>query len=193
MNINFDLHSQRKGGFKFMCYQPHIRCNIAYTPWPSAYCPPHVPLFTSATLHLLSALLSHFQPNTDTGHLVLFQDCGSILLAVGWLDYIVRTHMCPNLLIIFAREPQWAIWWSNQDLHLTCKGYAYSFTGTALTPYMAVLRSTNRISSLSWPVNAYSIRCFHIKLYTLSITLSYFRLNTGAGSICYLPLLVETG
>ena len=24
MNINFGLHSQRKGGFKFMRYQPHI-------------------------------------------------------------------------------------------------------------------------------------------------------------------------
>ena len=74
--------AQRKGGFKLMHYQPHIRCNIAYTPWPSAYCPP-LPLFTSATLHLLSVLLSHFQPNTDTGHLVLFQDCGSILLAAN--------------------------------------------------------------------------------------------------------------
>ena len=53
MNINFGLHSQRrKGDFKLMHYQPHIRCNIAYTPWPSAYCPPHVPLFTSAILHL---------------------------------------------------------------------------------------------------------------------------------------------
>ena len=118
-----------------MRYHPHIRCNIAYTPWPSAYCPPHVPLFTSATLHLLSVLLSHFQPNTDTGHLVLFEDCGSILLAVGRLDYIVITHMCPNLLIIFAREPQWAIWWSNQDLHLTCKGMWNTSTGTMLTPY----------------------------------------------------------
>lgn len=83
MNINFGLHSQRrKGGFKFMRYQPHIRCNIAYTPWPSAYCPPLCTSITSATLHLLSVLLSRFQPNTDTGHLVLFQDCGSILLAV---------------------------------------------------------------------------------------------------------------
>ena len=37
MNINYGLHSQRrKGGFKFMRYQPHIRCNIAYTPWPIA-------------------------------------------------------------------------------------------------------------------------------------------------------------
>ena len=135
MNINFGLHSQRrKGDFKLMRYQPHIRCNIAYTPWPSAYCPPHVPLFTSATLHLLSVLLSHFRPNTDTGHLVLFEDCGSILLAVGRLDYIVITHMCPNLLIFFAREPQWAIWWSNQDLHLT---------HTMLTPYRRHYRSSH--------------------------------------------------
>ena len=98
MNINFGLHSQRKGDFKLMHYQSHIRCNIAYTPWPSAYCPPHVPLFTSAILHLLSALLSHFQPTRTRANLVLFKDCGSILLAVGWLDYIVITHMCPNLL-----------------------------------------------------------------------------------------------
>ena len=117
---------KKMGGFKLMRYQPHIRCNIAYTPWPSAYCPPLYTSITSATLHLLSVLLSHFQPNTDTGHLVLFEDCGSILLAVGWLDYIVITHMCPNLLNIFAREPQWAIWRSNQDLHLT---------HTMLTPY----------------------------------------------------------
>ena len=117
MNINFGLHSQRKGGFKFMRYQPHIRCNIAYTPWPSAYCPPHVPLVTSATLHpFLSVLLSHFQPNTDTGHLVLFEDCGSILLAAnpedsdwflitsrlnptyGWLacSYLDNPHENPN-------------------------------------------------------------------------------------------------
>ena len=138
-----------------MRYQPHIRCNIAYTPWPSAYCPPHVPLFTSATLHLLSVLLSHFQPNTDTGHLVLFEDCGSILLAVGWLDYIVITHMCPNLLNIFAREPQWAIWWSNQDLHLTCKGAWNTSTGTMLTPY----RQHRRIHAVTLrPQN----RCAHI-------------------------------
>ena len=51
MNINFGLHSQRKGGFKLMHYQPHIRCNIAYTPWPSAYCPPLTSI-TSAILHL---------------------------------------------------------------------------------------------------------------------------------------------
>ena len=28
------------GDFKLMHYQSHIRCNIAYTPWPSTYCPP---------------------------------------------------------------------------------------------------------------------------------------------------------
>ena len=98
MNINFGLHSQRrKGDFKLMHYQSHIRCNIAYTPWPSAYCPPLTSI-TSATLHLLSVLLSHFQPNTDTGHLVLFQDCGSILLAVGRLDYIVITSYVSQLV-----------------------------------------------------------------------------------------------
>ena len=80
-----------------MRYQPHIRCNIAYTPWPSAYCPPLTSI-TSATLHLLSVSLSHFQPNTDTGHLVLFEDCGSILLAVGWLDYIVITYYVSQLV-----------------------------------------------------------------------------------------------
>ena len=81
-----------------MRYQPHIRCNIAYTPWPSAYCPPLCTSITSATLHLLSVLLSHFQPNTDTGHLVLFEDCGSILLAVGRLDYIVITSYVSQLV-----------------------------------------------------------------------------------------------
>ena len=57
-----------------------------------------LPFFTSAILHLLSVLLSHFQPNTDTGHLVLFEDCGSILLAVGWLDYIVITSYVSQLV-----------------------------------------------------------------------------------------------
>ena len=57
-----------------------------------------LPLFTSATLHLLSVLLSHFQPNTDTGYLVLFEDCGSILLAVGRLDYIVITSYVSQLV-----------------------------------------------------------------------------------------------
>ena len=80
-----------------MHYQSHIRCNIAYTPWPSAYYPPLASI-TSALLHLLSVLLSHFQPNTDTGHLVLFQDCGSILLAVGQLDYIVITSYVSQLV-----------------------------------------------------------------------------------------------
>ena len=30
-----------------MRYQPHIRCNIAYTPWPSAYCPPLTSFYLS--------------------------------------------------------------------------------------------------------------------------------------------------
>ena len=87
------------GGFKLMHYQPHIRCNIAYTPWPSAYCPPHFTSFYLSNItSFLSVLLSHFQPNTDTGHLVLFEDCGSILLAVGWLDYIVITSYVSQLV-----------------------------------------------------------------------------------------------
>ena len=99
MNINFGLHSQRrKGDFKLMHYQSHIRCNIAYTPWPSAYCPPLTSCYLSNITSFLSALLSHFQPNTDTGHLVLFQDCGSILLAVGWLDYVVITSFMSQLV-----------------------------------------------------------------------------------------------
>ena len=100
MNINFGLHSQRrKGGFKFMRYQPHIRCNIAYTPWPSAYCPPHCTSFYLSNItSFLSALFSHFQPNTDTSHLVLFQNCGSTLLAVRWLDYIVITSYVSQLV-----------------------------------------------------------------------------------------------
>ena len=28
--------TQKGRGFKFMRYRPHIRCNIAYTPWPIA-------------------------------------------------------------------------------------------------------------------------------------------------------------
>ena len=86
------------GGFKLTHYQPHIRCNIAYTPWPSAYCPPHC---TSFYLSNITSFVRQFIPlsaNTDTGHLVLFQDCGSILLAVGWLDYIVITSYVSQLV-----------------------------------------------------------------------------------------------
>ena len=54
-----------------------------------------VPLFTSAILHLLSVLLSHFQPNTDTSHLVLFEDCGSILFS----RWVVRLY-CHNQLCV---------------------------------------------------------------------------------------------
>ena len=70
MNINFGLHSQRrKGDFKLMRYQPRI-------------VRPVIPL----------------SANTDTGHLVLFEDCGSILLAVGRLDYIVITSYVSQLV-----------------------------------------------------------------------------------------------
>ena len=98
MNINFGLHSQRKGGFKFMRYQPHIEDVTLPTRLGLRPVALRLPLFTSAILHLLSVNLSHFQPNTDTGHLVLFQDCGSILLAVGWLDYIVITSYVSQLV-----------------------------------------------------------------------------------------------
>ena len=58
--------AQRKGGFKFMRYQPHIRCNIAYTPWPSAYCPPH------CTSFYLSNITSFVRPviplSAEHGH-----------------------------------------------------------------------------------------------------------------------------
>lgn len=98
MNINFGLHSQRrKGDFKLMHYQSHIRCNIAYTPWPSAYCPP----LTSCYLSNITSFVRPVIPlsaYTDTGHLVLFQDYGSILLAVGWLDYIVITSYVSQLV-----------------------------------------------------------------------------------------------
>ena len=119
-----------------MHYQSHIRCNIAYTPWPSAYCPPLTSFYLGNITSFVVRPVIPLSAYTDTGHLVLFQDCGSILLAVGWLDYIVITHMCPNLLIIFAREPQWAIWWSNQDLHLT---------HTMLTPYNRHYRSSHAL------------------------------------------------
>ena len=53
-----------------------------------------------------SVLLSHFQPNTDAGHLVLFEDCGSILLAVGRLDYIVITSYVSQLVnLLRTRTP----------------------------------------------------------------------------------------
>lgn len=81
-----------------MCYQPHIRCNIAYTPWPSAYCPPHVPLFYLSNITSFVRLVIPLSANTDIGHLVLFQNCGSILLAVGWLDYIVITSYVSQLV-----------------------------------------------------------------------------------------------
>ena len=66
MNINFGLHSQRKGGFKLMHYQPHIRCNIAYTPWPSVYCPPQ---FTSCYLSNITSFVRPVIPlSAEHGH-----------------------------------------------------------------------------------------------------------------------------
>ena len=88
----------QKGRLQAHALSVHIRCNIAYTPWPSAYCPPLTSFYLSNITSFLSVLLSHFQPNTDTGHLVLFEDCGSILLAVGWLDYIVITSYVSQLV-----------------------------------------------------------------------------------------------
>ena len=69
MNINFGLHSQRKGGFKLMRYQPHI-----------------------------ARLVIPLSANHGLANLVLFQDCGSTLLAVGWLDYIVITSYVSQLV-----------------------------------------------------------------------------------------------
>ena len=81
MNINFGLHSQRrKGDFKLMHYQPHIRCNITYTPWPSAYCPP----LTSFNLSNITFFCPSYYPTfSEHGHgnLVLFEDCGSTLFS----------------------------------------------------------------------------------------------------------------
>ena len=109
MNINSGLHNQRKGGFKLMHYQSRIRCNIAYIPVYFGH-PPMIALLSPYSLSnitsFLSVLLSHFQPNADTGHLVLFQDCGSILLAVGRLDYIVITSYVSQLVnLLRTRTP----------------------------------------------------------------------------------------
>ena len=66
MNINFGLHSQRrKGDFKLIHYQSHIRCNIAYTPWPSAYCPP----LTSCYLSNITSFVRPVIPlSAEHGH-----------------------------------------------------------------------------------------------------------------------------
>ena len=53
------------GDFKLMHYQSHIKCNIAYTPWPSAYCPP----LTSCYLSNITSFVRPVIPlsaNTDT-------------------------------------------------------------------------------------------------------------------------------
>ena len=81
-----------------MRYQPHIRCNIAYTPWPSAYYPPLTSFYLGNITSFVVRPVIPLSANTDTGHLVLFRDCGSILLAVGWLDYIVITSYVSQLV-----------------------------------------------------------------------------------------------
>ena len=60
-----------------------------------------LPSATSINLSNITSFVRQFIPlsaNTDTGHLVLFQDCGSILLAVGRLDYIVITSYVSQLV-----------------------------------------------------------------------------------------------
>ena len=60
-----------------------------------------LPSTTSINLSNITSFVRQFIPlsaNTDTGHLVLFQDCGSILLAVGRLDYIVITSYVSQLV-----------------------------------------------------------------------------------------------
>lgn len=103
MNINFGLHSQRrKGDFKLMRYQSHIRCNIAYTPWPSAYCPPSLTTIylgniTSFVVRSVIPLSAY----TDTGHLVRFEDCGSILLAADTEDsnwFLITSRLNPTYI-----------------------------------------------------------------------------------------------
>ena len=127
-----------------MRYQPHIRCNIAYTPWPSAYCPPLTSI-TSAILHLFCPSCYPTFSRTRTRAISFSQSCGSTpqplnperhnRLRRQAIKYnpIYRWLAC--YISLSAREPQWAIWWSNQDLHLTCEGAWNTSTGTMLTPY----------------------------------------------------------
>ena len=75
------------GGFKLTHYQPHIRCNIAYTPWPSAYCPPLTTIYLGNITSFVVRSVIPLSAYTDTGYLVLFQDCGSILLAANPKEY----------------------------------------------------------------------------------------------------------
>ena len=80
------------------------RCSIAYTPWPSAYCPPLTSFYLSNIASFVRPVIP-LSANTDTGHLVLFQDCGSILLAVGWLDYVVITYVSQLVNHLCTRTP----------------------------------------------------------------------------------------
>ena len=95
MNINFGLHNQRrKGDFKLMHYQSHIRCNIAYTPWPSAYCPP----LTSCYLSNITSFVRPVIPlSAEHGHGL------SRSLSGLWVNpfsrWAVRLY-CHNLLCV---------------------------------------------------------------------------------------------
>ena len=80
-----------------MRYQPHIRCNIAYTPWPSAYCPPLTSFLPQQHYIFRPSCYPTFSEHGH-GNLVLFEDYGLILLAVGRLDYIVITSYVSQLV-----------------------------------------------------------------------------------------------
>ena len=126
--------------------------------------------------------------NNDKALTILAESCSLIYVSISicqlvWYDIVKQVGFEPTKWGAPHDTNQWATLAFNFDVWL----FPYILRYTFVYCYMAVLRSTNRISFLSWPVNAYAIRYFHIKLYPLSITLSYFRLNTGAGSICYCP------
>ena len=108
MNINSGLHNQhRKEEASSSCAISPISDVILPTRLGLRPIALHsVPLFTSAILHLFVRPVIPLSANTDTGHLVLFEDCGSILLAVGWLDYIVITSYVPQLVnLLRTRTP----------------------------------------------------------------------------------------
>ena len=68
MNINFGLHSQRKGGFKLMRYQPHIRCNIAYIPVYFGH-PPMIVLLSPYSLSNITSFVRPVIPlSAEHGH-----------------------------------------------------------------------------------------------------------------------------
>ena len=96
MNINFGLYSPTQKG------EASSSCAISLIS--DVTLPTRLgllPSTTSVNLGNITSFVRQFIPlsaNTDTGHLVLFQDCGSILLAVGRLDYIVITSYVSQLV-----------------------------------------------------------------------------------------------